>query len=120
MVEEGECVLTVTQHSGQGRYDKIVAMIEESEQFKSAAESQAAHWADKLVPYTLAGSALVYLLTRNVTRAMSVLMVDFSLRIEVVHAPGGAVGHGGGQPLPRHGERRKISGGSAQGRHRCF
>ena len=83
VVEEGECVLTVTQHSGQGRYDKIVAMIEESEQFKSAAESQAAHWADKLVPYTLAGSALVYLLTRNVTRAMSVLMVDFSCALKL-------------------------------------
>ena len=83
VVEEGECVLTVTQHSGQGRYDKIVTMIEESEQFKSAAESQAAHWADKLVPYTLAGSALVYLLTRNVTRAMSVLMVDFSCALKL-------------------------------------
>ena len=83
VVEEGECVLTVTQHSGQGRYDKIVAMIEESEQFKSAAEGQAAHWADKLVPYTLAGSALVYLLTRNVTRAMSVLMVDFSCALKL-------------------------------------
>ena len=83
VVEEGECVLTVTQQSGEGRYDKIVAMIEESEQLKSAAENHAAHLADQLVPYTLAGSALVYLLTRNVTRALSVLMVDFSCALKL-------------------------------------
>ena len=78
VVEEGECILQVTQQSGEGRYDKIVAMIEQSEALKSAAENQAARLADKLVPYTLVGSGLVYLLTRNITRAMSVLMVDFS------------------------------------------
>ena len=83
VVEEGECVLTVTQQSGECRYDKIVAMIEESEQLKSAAENHAAHLADQLVPYTLAGSALVYLLTRNVTRALSVLMVDFSCALKL-------------------------------------
>ncbi len=83
VVEEGECVLRVTQQSGEGRYDKIVAMIEQSEQLKSKAENQAAHLADKLVPYTLAGSALVYLLTRNVTRALSVLMVDFSCALKL-------------------------------------
>ena len=80
---EGECVLTVTQQSGKGRYDKIVAMIEESEQLKSTAENHAAHLADRLVPYTLAGSVLVYLLTRNVTRALSVLMVDFSCALKL-------------------------------------
>ena len=79
----GSSVLTVTQQSGEGRYDKIVAMIEESEQLKSAAENHAAHLADQLVPYTLAGSALVYLLTRNVTRALSVLMVDFSCALKL-------------------------------------
>ena len=84
VVEEGECVLRVTQQSGEGRYDKIVAMIEQSEQLKSAAESRAAHLADRLVPYTLAGSALVYLLTRNVTRALSVLMVDFSCALKQI------------------------------------
>lgn len=83
VVEEGECVLTVTQQSGEGRYDKIVTMIEQSEKLKSMAESQAANLADKLVPYTLAGSALVYLLTRNVTRALSVLMVDFSCALKL-------------------------------------
>ena len=83
VVEEGECVLTVTQQSGKGRYDKIVAMIEESEQLKSTAENHAAHLADRLVPYTLAGSVLVYLLTRNVTRALSVLMVDFSCALKL-------------------------------------
>ena len=83
VVEEGECVLRVTQQSGSGRYDKIVAMIEESEKLKSAAESKASHLADKLVPYTLAGSALTYLLTRDAIRATSVLMVDFSCALKL-------------------------------------
>ena len=77
VIEEGDCVIEVTQSSGESRYDKIVSMIEQSEQLKSAAESHAANLADKLVPYTLIGSALSYALTRNVTRALSVLMVDF-------------------------------------------
>ena len=68
-------------------------MIEQSEQLKSAAEHRAANLADKLVPYTLLGSALVYLLTRNTSRALSVLMVDFSLCAEVSHAADRAVGH---------------------------
>ncbi len=83
VVEEGECVLTVTQQAGGSRYDKIVSMIEQSEKLKSAAENRAANLADKLVPYTLAGSVLVYLLTRNVTRALSVLMVDFSCALKL-------------------------------------
>lgn len=83
VVEEGACVLRVTQQSGEGRYDKIVAMIEQSEQLKSAAENQASNLADRLVPYTLAGSALVYLLTQNVTRVLSVLMVDFSCALKL-------------------------------------
>ena len=83
VVEEGECVLLVRQHSGSSRYDKIVSMIEQSEKLKSAAESRAANLADKLVPYTLVGSGLVYLLTRNVTRALSVLMVDFSCALKL-------------------------------------
>ena len=83
VVEEGECVLTVTAQSGGSRYDKIVAMIEESEKLKSSAESHAASLADKLVPYTLAGSALLYLLTGNLTRALSVLMVDFSCALKL-------------------------------------
>ena len=78
VVEEGDCVIEVTQHAGASRYDKIVQMIEQSEQLKSAAESRASRLADRLVPYTLAGSVLSFALTRNVTRALSVLMVDFS------------------------------------------
>ncbi len=78
VIEEGDCVIEDTQSSGESRYDKVVSMIEQSEQLKSAAESHAANLADKLVPYTLIGSALSYALTRNVTRALSVLMVDFS------------------------------------------
>ncbi len=83
VVEEGQCVLQVRQASGEGRYDKIVAMIEQSEKLKSAAESRAANLADRLVPYTLAGSALAFGLTRNVLRAVSVLMVDFSCALKL-------------------------------------
>ena len=83
VVEEGECLLEVKQASGQSRYDQIVHMIEQSEQMKSAAESKAAHLADKLVPYTFAGSLLGFALTRNVTRALSVLMVDFSCALKL-------------------------------------
>lgn len=83
VVEEGECVLRVTQQSGESRYDKIVAMIEQSEKLKSAAESKASNLADKLVPYTLFGSVLAYLWSRNVTRALSVLMVDFSCALKL-------------------------------------
>ena len=83
VVEEGECVLEVKKASGQSRYDQIVHMIEQSEQMKSAAESKAAHLADKLVPYTFAGSLLSFVLTRNVARALSVLMVDFSCALKL-------------------------------------
>ena len=83
VVEEGECVLEVKQASGQSRYDQIVHMIEQSEQMKSEAESKAANLADKLVPYTFAGSLLSFALTRNATRALSVLMVDFSCALKL-------------------------------------
>ncbi len=83
VVEEGECVLEVRQSSGQSRYDQIVHMIEHSEQMKSVSESKAEHLADKLVPYTFAGSILSFLLTRNVSRALSVLMVDFSCALKL-------------------------------------
>ena len=83
VVEEGECVIEVKSSSGESRYDKIVSMIEQSEQLKSAAESRAAGLADKLVPYTFAGSILSFALTRNATRALSVLMVDFSCALKL-------------------------------------
>ena len=82
VVEEGECVLEVKQVSGQGRYDQIVEMIQRSEQMKSAAEAKASSLADRLVPYTLAGSVLTFLLTRSALRASSVLMVDFSCALK--------------------------------------
>ena len=82
-VEEGECVLCVDKALGGGRYDRIVQMIEQSEQLKSTTESRAAHLADRLVPYTLGGTLLTYLLTRNVTKALSVLMVDFSCALKL-------------------------------------
>ena len=83
VVEEGECMLEVKQASGQSRYDQIVHMIEQSEQMKSEAESKAANLADKLVPYTFAGSLISFALTRNVARALSVLMVDFSCALKL-------------------------------------
>ena len=83
VVEEGECVFEVKQISGQGRYDQIVEMIQRSEQMKSAAEAKASNLADKLVPYTFAGSLLSLALTRNVSRALSVLMVDFSCALKL-------------------------------------
>src|SRR5699024_10627367 len=83
VVEEGECVLEVKQAYGQSRYDQIVHMIEQSEQMKSEAESKAANLADKLVPYTFAGSLISFALTRNVARALSVLMVDFSCALKL-------------------------------------
>ena len=83
VVEEGECVLEVKQTSGQSRYDQIIHMIEQSEQMKSATESKAANLADKLVPYTFAGSLLSFALTRNAARALSVLMVDFSCALKL-------------------------------------
>ena len=83
VVEEGECVLEVKQASGQSRYDQIVHMIEQSEQMKSEAESKAANLADKLVPYTFIGSLMSFVLTRNVARALSVLMVDFSCALKL-------------------------------------
>lgn len=82
-VEEGECVFEVKHASGQSRYDQIVQMIERSEQMKSAVENKAARMADKLVPYTLAGSLLSFILTRKATRALSVLMVDFSCALKL-------------------------------------
>ena len=83
VVEEGECVIEVRQASGQSRYDQIVTMIERSEQMKSAAEAKASGLADKLVPYTFVGSLLGFVLTRSVTRALSVLMVDFSCALKL-------------------------------------
>lgn len=83
VVDEGSCVICVDKAMGAGRYDRIVKMIEQSERMKSSTESKAAHLADKLVPYSLGGTGLVYLLTRNVTRAVSVLMVDFSCALKL-------------------------------------
>ena len=83
VVEEGESVLEVKQTSGQSRYDQIVEMIQRSEQMKSAAEAKASNLADKLVPYTFAGSLVSLALTRNLTRALSVLMVDFSCALKL-------------------------------------
>ncbi|NCB91733.1 MAG: heavy metal translocating P-type ATPase [Clostridia bacterium] len=83
VVEEGECVICVDKNSGSGRYDRIVRMIEESEKLKSVTEDKASHLADRLVPYSLGGTILTYALTRNVTKALSILMVDFSCALKL-------------------------------------
>ena len=83
VVEEGEITFKVTGTSGSSKFEKIVSMIEESEKLKSSVEGKAEHLADKLVPYTLAGSLLTYLLTRNTIKALSVLMVDFSCALKL-------------------------------------
>ncbi len=83
VMEEGELTIRVKETSGSTKFEKIVTMIEETEKLKSAVESKAEHLADSLVPYTLAGTGLTYLLTRNVTRALSILMVDFSCALKL-------------------------------------
>ena len=83
VVEEGECVFVAKAEGGSNRYDKIVAMIEESEKLKSSTENRALALADKLVPWCLGATGVTYLLTRNVTRAISCLMVDFSCALKL-------------------------------------
>lgn len=83
VMEEGECVVLVDKDSGSGRYDRIVRMIEESEKLKSATEDRASHLADKLVPFSLGGTVLTWLLTGNATKALSILMVDFSCALKL-------------------------------------
>ena len=83
VVEEGEITIKVKEINGSSKYDKIMTMIEESEKLKSSLESKAEHLADRLVPYTFAGTGLVWLFTRNTTKALSVLMVDFSCALKL-------------------------------------
>lgn len=83
VLEEGELTVSVKETSGSNKYEKIVRLIEETEKLKSSMEGRAEHLADRLVPYTLLGTALVYLLTRNTQKALSVLMVDFSCALKL-------------------------------------
>lgn len=83
VIESGECTVKVTQINGQGRYDRIVKMIEDSEKLKSSLESKASNLADKLVPFSLFGTILTYAITRNVTKALSILMVDYSCALKL-------------------------------------
>lgn len=83
VLEEGELTIEVKVTSGATRYEKIVTMIEETEKLKSGMESRAEHLADRLVPYTLLGTGIVYLFTRNITKALSVLMVDYSCALKL-------------------------------------
>lgn len=83
VVEDGEITIRVKEVEGNNRFDQIVTMIEESEKLKSELEGKAEHYADKLVPWTLGATGLTYLLTRNVTKAMSILMVDFCCALKL-------------------------------------
>ncbi len=83
VVESGECIIKVTQINGQGKYDRIVKMIEDSEKLKSSLESKASNLADRLVPFSLFGTIFTYAITRNVTRALSILMVDYSCALKL-------------------------------------
>lgn len=83
VLEEGECILEAAGQTGCSRYDRIVSMIEDSQKLQSTTENRAARLADKLVPYSLLGTALTYTLTRNATRAVSILMVDFSCALKL-------------------------------------
>lgn len=83
VIESGECIIKVTQINGQGRYDRIVKMIEDSEKLKSSLESKASNLADKLVPFSLFGTIFTYAITRNVTKALSILMVDYSCALKL-------------------------------------
>ncbi len=83
VVESGECLIKVTQINGQGKYDRIVKMIEDSEKLKSSLESKASNLADRLVPFSLFGTIFTYAITRNVTKALSILMVDYSCALKL-------------------------------------
>lgn len=83
VVESGECIIKVTQINGQGKYDRIVKMIEDSEKLKSSLESKASNLADRLVPLSLFGTIFTYEITRNVTKALSILMVDYSCALKL-------------------------------------
>lgn len=83
VIESGECTVKVTQINGQGRYDRIVKMIEDSEKLKSSLESKASNLADKLVPFSLFGTIFTYAITQNVTKALSILMVDYSCALKL-------------------------------------
>lgn len=83
VVESGECIIKVTQINGQGKYDRIVKMIENSEKLKSSLESKASNLADRLVPFSLFGTIFTYAITRNVTKALSILMVDYSCALKL-------------------------------------
>ena len=117
VVEEGELTVLVKEASGATRYEKIVTMIEETEKLKSGVESRAERMADRLVPYTLLGTGLVYLLTRNTGKALSVLMVDFSCALKLAMPTTVLSADPGGKQAPRHGKGRQIFRENGGGGH---
>lgn len=91
VVEEGECIILVEKATGEGRYDRVVRMIEESEKLKSTAENKASRTADKLVPYTLGGTVLTYLLTQNTTKNVSSTNGRFFMCFEISYSYRGVI-----------------------------
>ena len=120
VVEEGESVLEVKQASGQSRYDQIVEMIQRSEQMKSAAEAKASNLADKLVPYTFAGSLVSLALTQEPDPGLVGAHGGLLLCPEAGHAPGGALCHAGGGAGAHHGQGRQVPGGCGQCGYHCL
>lgn len=119
VAEEGECVVCVEKVSGSGRYDRVVRMIEESEKLKSTAEDKASRMADRLVPYTLGGTAVTYLLTRDVTKMLAVLMVDFSCALKLAIPVAVLSAMAGKQRASHFCQGRAFSGGCGQGGYHC-
>lgn len=117
VVEEGECIFIAKAEGGSNRYDKIVAMIEESEKLKSSTENRALVLADKLVPWCLGATVVTYLLTRNATRAILLPDGGFLLRAQALHAAGRAFRHARVRQLPHHRQGRQVSGSAVSGRH---
>lgn len=120
VVEEGECVIAVEKAAGGGRYDRIVRMIEESEKLKSTAEDKASHLADRLVPYTLGGTALTYLLTRNAVKSAFGAYGRFFLRFKAFNANCRNISNARKRKIQCFGKGRSLFGGSCKGGYRCF
>jgi len=120
VVEDGDLTLKVEKSAGGTRFEKVVAMIEDSEKLKSSLEGKAEHLADRLVPYTLAGTGAVYLLTRNMTKTLACTDGRFFLCIETGDADFRAICDTGGQSLSGDRKRRKISGSNVRSRYDCI
>ena len=120
VLEEGELSVRVETVGGASRFERIVTMIEESEKLKSSLEGKAAHLADRLVPFMLLGTGGVYALTRNITKALAVLMVDFSCALKLAMPISVLSAIREAKRTLHYGQGREVSGGACRGGHDCF